>query len=80
MKDTDVPVQPILRLDTARFQSRQVVNVTVESKDLANPPNVMPNDNYSFTTNAAPPPPPDSGLGVGDDGGRLVGIAVESGA
>jgi len=32
------------------FAKIQVVNVTVDASDSANPPNVMPTDSYSFTT------------------------------
>ena len=38
----------------ADFEHSQVVDVTVDARDLASPPNVMPQDAYSFTIAATP--------------------------
>ena len=39
---------------SADFDHDQVVDITIDASDLATPPNVMPQDSYSFTIESAP--------------------------
>ena len=54
---------------SANFSYGQVVDVTIDARDLASPVNTMTRETYSFTIESAPSPPPpppgciDTGLG-----------------